>query len=449
MKVSERSGPPIEKGRVGAAGAGVGPRATNAVNAAGSRQIPFELSIALRYLLAKRRQVFISVISAISTLGVTVGVMTLLIALAILTGVQGELRSRILGSAAHVSVFHLETGTIGDYREVVEKAKSVPHVLGASPAVYGKALITSGPGSGLATVKGVDPHLESTVTEFGHNMVAGSLEALAPAGGRDNLPPGIVLGQQLAATLGCSLGDKVTLIFPEGPLSPFGMMPRRKSFQVVGVFRVGLYDFDSAWVLLNLPDAERMLGLEGVNYVETRVDDIYAARRIGEELRRALGRSYGAIDWMEMNQSLFSALWLEKMVTAIFVSFIMGVAALNIVATLILIVMEKTRDIAILRSMGASAKSILAIFMLQGTLIGVAGTAVGATLGVAVSRFLDHYRLIRIPEEVYQVTYVPFKLLPLDFTLVVVGAPLVCFLATIYPARRAARLNPAEALRYE
>jgi lipoprotein-releasing system permease protein len=239
------------------------------------------------------------------------------------------------------------------------------------------------------------------------------------------------------------------LTSPEGRLTPFGMLPRTSRYEVVGVFRVGLYDFDSAWVLLHLPEAQRILDLSGVSYVETRVDDIYAARRIGEDLRRALGRAYGTIDWMEMNQSLFAALWLEKMVTAIFVSFIMGVAALNIVATLILIVMEKTRDIAILRSMGASARSILAIFMLQGTLIGVAGTAVGATLGVVISRFLDHYRLIRIPEEVYQVTYVPFKLLPLDFTLVVVGAPLVCFLATTYPARRAARLNPAEALRYE
>jgi len=421
------------------------------------RHVPFELSIALRYLLAKRKHVLISVISAISTLGVTVGVMTLLLALAILTGVQGELRSRILGSAAHVSLFHVETGTIPDYREVVEKAKTVPQVLGASPAVYGKALITSGPGSGLATVKGVDPRLESTVTGFGHNMVAGSLEALAGPNGNDGDTagetrgglPGIVLGQQLAATLGCSLGDKVTLISPEGPLSPFGMFPSRKNFQVVGIFRVGLYDLDSAWVLINLPDAQRMLGLPGVSYVEARVDDIYAARRIGEDLRRALGRSYGAIDWMEMNQSLFSALWLEKMATAIFVSFIMGVAALNIVATLILIVMEKTRDIAILRSMGATARSILTIFMLHGTLIGVVGTAVGATLGVAVSRFLDHYRLIGIPEEFYHVTYVPFKLLPLDFTLVVVGAPLVCFLATMYPASRAARLKPAEALRYE
>jgi len=414
--------------------------------------MPFELQIALRYLLAKRKQVFISVISAISTLGVAVGVMTLLIALALMTGVQGELRSRILGSAAHVSVFHLQAGSIANYSEVVEKVRQVPHVAGASAAIYGKALLSSPGGAGLAVLKGIDPELEPTVTDFGRNVVEGSLKGLTPAES-DGEPafPGIVLGHELARTLGVSVGDVLTLTSPEGRLTPFGMVPRSGRFKVVGVFRAGLYEFDSSWALVRLDVASRLADLDGAaNYVEARVDDIYDVKAISEAVRNAVGRdAYGTIDWMEMNQSLFSALWLEKTVTAIFISFIVGVAALNIVATLIMIVMEKTRDIAILRSMGATAKSILFIFMLQGTLIGVAGTTAGAVVGVVACRILDHYKLIHIPEEVYQVTYVPFKLLPFDLTLVVLAAPLVCFAATLYPAWRAASLNPSEALRYE
>jgi lipoprotein-releasing system permease protein len=414
--------------------------------------MPFELQIALRYLLAKRRQVFISVISAISTLGVAVGVMTLLVALAIMTGVQGELRARILGSAAHVSVFHVATGAIEDYREVVGKVRAVQHVTGAAPVHYGKALVTAGGGSGLAVVKGIDPMLEPTVTRFGENMVAGSISALSPVNGngRSFSRRGIVLGHQLAGSLGVVVGDEVSVITPEGPLGPGGTVPRTWRFEVVGLFRAGLYDFDTGWALVDLRAAQRFFGFgDTAAYVEIQVDDIYRARLIADDLRRALGKDYGALDWMEMNESLFSALWLEKMVTGIFISFIIGVAALNIIATLIMIVMEKTRDIAILRSMGASARSIMTVFVVQGTLIGLVGTAAGAIIGVGLCRFLDHYRLIRIPEEVYQVAYVPFKLLPLDFALVVVGAPLVCFLATIYPARRASGLNPSEALRYE
>jgi lipoprotein-releasing system permease protein len=412
--------------------------------------MPYELGIALRYLLAKRKQVFISVISAISTLGVVVGVMILLIALAIMTGFQGELRSRILGAASHLSIYSMASGGFLDYRDVVEKVNQVEGVDGAAPVLYGKALASSATGSGLVTLKGVDPALEAGVTEFAHRMVSGSLDALVPGESAPEDLPGLVIGEELAISLGALVGDSVKLTSPEGHLTPFGMLPRTRGFRIVGIFKVGLYDFDHSWALTSLPSAQRMLGLgDVVAYVETRVEDIYDVKDLGTEVRRTLGSGYGTLDWMETNQSLFSALWLEKMVTTIFVSFIVGVAALNIVASQIMIVMEKTRDIAILRSMGATARSIMIIFILQGTIIGLAGTIVGAGLGVGISRFLDYYRLIRIPEDVYQLTYVPFKLLPSDLTLVVLAAPLICFLATIYPARRASRLIISEALRYE
>ncbi|MDB4303647.1 ABC transporter permease, partial [Desulfosarcina sp.] len=373
-----------------------------------------------------------------------------LIALAIMTGFQGELRSRILGAASHLSIYSMAGGGFLDYRDVVEKMGTVEGVDGAAPVIYGKALASSATGSGLVTLKGVDPVLEAGVTEFAHKMVAGNLDALVPGEGDDTTLPGLVIGEELAIVLGCLVGDTVKLTSPEGHLTPFGMLPRTRGFRIVGIFKVGLYDFDHSWALTSLPAAQRMLGMgDVVAYVETRVDDIYDVKALGETAREKLGSGYGTLDWMETNQSLFSALWLEKMVTTIFVSFIVGVAALNIIASQIMIVMEKTRDIAILRSMGATARSIMVIFMLQGTVIGVVGTFVGGVLGVGISWFLDFYRLIRIPEDVYQLTYVPFELLPGDLTLVVLAAPLVCFLATIYPARRASRLIISEALRYE
>ncbi len=412
-------------------------------------RVPFELKVALRYLLAQRRQLFISVISTISTLGVVVGVMILLIALAILTGFQGELRSRILGAASHLSIYREGGQPFEDYRRVVEILETVDGIEGAAPVLYGKALVSSGTGSGLVTLKGIDPALEKNVTEFGGKMLSGDLEDLSVKTDEGSLPP-IVLGDELAIQLGVFVGDTVKVTSPEGHLSPFGMLPRTRSFRVAGVFRLGLYNFDNSWALLDLPDSQRLLGVgDEAMYVETKVRDLYGVEDTEIAAMKALGPDYGSMNWKETNRSLFSAFWLEKMVTTIFISFIVGVAALNIVASQIMIVMNKTRDIAILRSMGASPRSIMSIFMLQGGIIGVAGTAVGAALGVAISWLLDHYRVVSIPEDVYQVAYVPFKLLLSDFTIVVVAAPLVCFLATLYPARRAARLVITEALRFE
>ena len=421
----------------------------------------FELSIAVRYLLAQRRHVFISVISSISTLGVVVGVMILLVALAIMTGFQGELRSRILGAASHLSIYRGGGVAFENYHHVLGELGKIDGLIGAAPVLYGKALVLSGTGSALVTLKGIDPKLEASVTEFSAKMIVGNLNRLAEPDGsdieveiedatEDNVPP-IVLGDELAMTLGVFSGDTVKVMSPEGGhLSPFGMLPRTKTFRVVGIFKLGLYNFDNSWALLGLPDAQRLLGLgDSVIYVETKVENLFGVEMVEIAALKALGEDYGSMNWKESNRSLFSAFWLEKMVTTIFISFIVGVAALNIVASQIMIVMNKTRDIAILRSMGASAKSIMSIFMLQGAIIGIAGTAVGAVLGIGISWFLDRSRLIRIPEDVYQVAYVPFQLLPSDLLLVVIAAPLVCFLATLYPARRAASLAITDALRFE
>lgn len=414
----------------------------------------FELRIALRYLVAQRRQLFISVISTISTLGVIVGVMILLIALAILTGFQGELRSRILGAASHLSIYKGGGAPFDDYRDVIAKLGGIDGIVGAAPVFYGKALVSSATGSGLVTLKGIEPMQEATVTEFGQKMMVGGLMRLVEPKDDDAAPesarPGLVVGEELAMTLGVFIGDVVKVTTPEGHLTPFGMIPRTRSFRVVGIFRLGLYNFDNSWALLHLPEAQRLLGVgDEAMYVETKVRDLFGVDEIEIDAMKALGSDYGSMNWKETNASLFSAFWLEKMVTTIFISFIVGVAALNIVASQIMIVMNKTRDIAILRSMGASAKSIMHIFMLQGSIIGVVGTLIGATLGVTISWVLDHYRLVTIPEDVYQVAWVPFKLLPMDFLLVVLAAPLICFLATLYPARRAAKLVITEALRFE
>jgi lipoprotein-releasing system permease protein len=400
---------------------------------------PYELQIALRYLLARRKQAFISVISFISTLGVTVGVMALVIALALMTGLQGELRDRILGSTAHVYVW--KQGGIADYRAEADALRRVPGVVGAAPAIIGKALVSSERGEAFITIKGIDPALERSLS-------SGSLGALDAGSGE--APPGILLGNELATALGAYPPDSsVTLLTPQGTLSPMGMIPRSRRFQVVGVFSLGLYEFDAAYGFVALEVAGQLLNKDRADLIELRVADIYRAPEIADAITERLGTQYITQDWTDMNRSLFSALWLEKMAISITIGLITMVAALNIIASLILLVMEKHRDIAILKTMGASARSIMAIFMLQGLIIGLVGTAVGATAGWAASYALDRYKVIRVPMDVYQVSHVPFTVQPLDFSLVIVLAVLICFVATIYPSRQAARLDPAQALRYE
>jgi len=406
--------------------------------------MPFELQVALRYLLAKRRQVFISVISLVSTLGVTVGVMALVIALALMTGLQGELQARILGSSAHVYVY--KPAGITDYHAEVQKLSSVPGVIGAAPAVIGKALIT-GLSNGFVGIKGIDTRLESGVTDIGHAITEGSLNGLSPA--TDDALAGIVLGKDLASDIGAKVGDTVRVTTPNGTLSPMGVMPRQRRLKVVGLFRMGLYEVDAGSGFVDLDTGMVLAGADRVDHIEVKVANVYDAPRIADQIADQFGQDYVTQDWTDINQQLYSALLLEKIGMGIGIGLIVAVAALNIVASLILLVMEKTRDIAILKTMGASAKSITLIFLLQGTIIGVIGTIVGATAGALTANVLDRYRLITIPSDIYQVSYLPFKLMPGDLAAVIIGAVVVCFAATLYPSRQASRLDPAQALRYE
>ncbi len=406
--------------------------------------LPFELFVATRYLMARRKQAFISVISLISGIGLSVGVTAVLIVLALMTGLQGEMRDRIVGAAAHIYV--LKAGGFGDTEQELQKIRSVPRVTGAAPAVLGPGLAQSAGDGQPISLKGIDPALERTVSNVGRAMVKGSLDALAPVEG---MLPGIVLGKELAEKLGVTLDDAVEVLTLEGPLGPMGVSPNKRSFRVVGIFALELYEFDASYALVDLQIAKRMLDRPRPDFIEVRVDELFAARDVAIDIGNRLGGEYQAQDWADQNKSLFQALWLEKMAMAITIGLIVMVAALNIIASLILLVMEKTRDIAILKTMGASTASIRRIFVFQGLIIGLVGTTFGAALGTSLIYVLDRYKLIRIELEVYQISHVPFVLQPLDFVVVVVTAVLICFVATIYPSRQAAKLDPAQALRYQ
>jgi lipoprotein-releasing system permease protein len=409
--------------------------------------MPFELYVALRYLLARRKQAFLSLISAISTLGVAVGVAALIIAIALMTGLQGELRDRMLGAMPHIYVSKLTPEGIQDIHAEVEKLRTTPHVVGAAPTVVGKALIRTARSDAFITIEGIDPALESQVNDVARSMQSGKFEALTAPSSPD-APDGILIGQDLAKSLGTFVGDSVTVLSPEGTVSPFGVMPRTRRLKIVGIYALGLFEFDSSYGYVTLDVAKRLTGQDAPQYIKLRVDNIYEAPRIAADINRRFGKLYLAQDCSTLNASLFSALWLEKVAMSITIGLIMIVAALNIVASLVLLVMEKSRDIAILKTMGASARSIMIIFMLQGVLIGIAGLTAGAVLGRGVAYVLDHYKLIHIPIDVYQITYVPFRIETSDFLLVLAAAFAICFIATIYPSRQASRLDPAEALRY-
>jgi lipoprotein-releasing system permease protein len=405
--------------------------------------LPFELFVALRYLLARRKQAFISLISFVSTLGVAVGVMALIVALALMNGLQSEMRDRILGSTPHVYV--AKAGGLIDYHEDIRKLESVDGVVGAAPMILGGGLIDSSAERAFVTLKGIDPAVEAKVTDLPRAMTSGRLSDLAPVEGKSD---GIIIGKDLSERIGAFVGDQVQVLTSAETLTPMGMLPRARVLRVVGTFRLGLYEFDSSYGFISLPVAERLLGRERPDYIQLRVSDIYRAPAIAESIPERLGSVYTAQDWSDMNQSLFSALWLEKMAISITIGLIVMVAALNIVASLVLLVMEKNRDIAILKTMGSPAASVRKIFMLQGLVIGLIGTATGAAGGLILSYVADRYQLVRLPMDVYQISHVPFRIEPFDFTVVVVSAIVICFAATIYPSAHAARLDPAQALRY-
>ena len=382
-------------------------------------------------------------ISLISTLGVTVGVMALVIALALMTGLQQEVRDRILGSNPHIYVWN--TRGVSDYHAEADKLRAVPHVLGAAPAILAQGLISVAGETQPVQIKGIDLDLEPQVTNLREAVTAGSLDALKP---RQDDVDGIMLGKDLGAKLGVTTGDSVSLTLGT-TLSPVGLLPRTRRLKVAGLFSLGLIELDSTQAFLSLDVAQRLLKKDQVDLIQLKVDDLYAAPRIATSITDRFGSNYITQNWAEMNKSLFSALGLEKIAISLSIGLIVMVAALNIVASLILLVMEKHRDIAILKTMGAGARSVTLVFMMQGLIIGFVGTSVGASAAVAICQILTRYKLIKVPADVYQVSYMPFRVLPLDFALVVIGAIAICFAATIYPSRQAAKLDPVQALRYE
>lgn len=407
--------------------------------------MPFELFVAIRYLLAKRKQAFISLISLISTLGVAVGVMALIVALALMTGLQGELRDRILGSMAHVFVWR--TGGIVDYRQDVERLQKVTGVVGAAPAINDQAVVIKDDIKAFINMKGIDPSLEGHVTDLGTALTAGRLSDLRD--GTESELPGILIGKDLAAKLRVRVGDSLNLLTPEGTLTPGGVIPRMRPMRVVGIYSLGLYEFDSTYGFVSLDFAQRIMHKDAPDLIQVKVADMNQAPAVAQQIRQASAGEFQTDDWTNMNRQIFSALSTEKMGMSIAVGLIVIVGALNIIASLILLVMEKTRDIAILKTMGTSSAVVMRIFMMQGLIIGIVGTAVGAIGGLLLCWVLDTYKLIHIPQDVYQVSYIPFVVLPRDFITVVVASVAIAFVATLYPSRQAARLDPVQALRFE
>jgi len=397
----------------------------------------FELFVARRYLKAKRKQAVISVITVISVLGVAAGVMSLVVALAINNGFRNTLQRNLLGATADVTILEKEPGYgIENWRELTGRLRQAPRVTSAAPSLYG-AVFLSGPlQSEGAVLKGVEI---SGGADRGllRQLKAGSVEGLRDTAGL----PGIILGAKLAEKTGMRLRSIVTVISPQGNLTPVGPWPKTERFRVAGIFESGFYDIDSAWAYTSLAAAQRLLGLEDVvNALELKIDDIYQAPAVARAAERIAGPKLGATTWMEQNRQIFNALRMEKAVTWVTIGLIVLVAALNILITLVMMVMEKYRDIAVLMSMGARREQIRRIFMFQGVLIGAVGTLI----------FLaDRHRWIRLDESVYALSFVPFEPRWLDGVWIAAAALLVSFLATLYPARNAARIPPAEALRYE
>ena len=403
----------------------------------------FEWFVARRYLVARRRQAFVSLISMVSIVGVCVGVMALIIALALMTGVQSELRDRIVGSTAPLQVY-LVHGTMDPAAEVA-KLRAMPGITGAAPVILGQCAVDNVGSYEPITVKGIDPVLETQVTDLRAAMRSGSLNDLAQA---PNRMDGVVLGADLAAKLGVTIGDTIQVYVPNITVTPFGpRMQLPSAFKVVGTFSLGFYQFDSGYAFVQLSRAEQLFAREGPDFIELATPNMDDAPRIRDELKAALGPNYSVQDWTEMNKALYSALSLEKIAISLTIGLIVMVAALNIVASLVLLVMEKSRDIAILRTMGAPAGAIRRVFMYQGLVIGLVGTTVGTMLGLLVSYVANRYRLVPLNADVYQISYLPFRPLPFDVTVVVVAAIGVCYLATLYPSRQAGALDPAEALR--
>ncbi len=405
----------------------------------------YELFIAKRYLTAKRKQAFISVITFISALGITIGVMALVIAIALITGFQGDVQDKILSSTSHILIPGLSQDALNDYPELIEKIKGLNGVISASPVAY-ETVLLRGPGQNSgAMLKGVNFEVEREHTSWLQQLEGGRIPD--PKAKRE----GILLGREIAATLGVGIGDWLEVFSGSAlSLSPVGLFPRPKRFVVTGIFKTGLYEFDSSTALIWLDSAQKFFRLgKGISYIQIRIVDIFDAPQIAEKIKEIIPPLAYVMTWMELNKPLFSALKLEKNIMFLTIALIVFVAALNIIATLILMVMEKTRDIGILIAMGATSKNIKKIFFLQGSMIGVIGTAAGVALGLFWCWLANTFRLIKIPVDIYQISFVPFHIKPLDLLLIIGITLLISLVSTLFPSHRASKVDPVIALKYE
>lgn len=408
----------------------------------------FELKVALRYLRSAKHQKFrLSLNTVISVSGVTVGVAALMATLGVMTGFQHKLRSKILGVNSHIVLTDGRSTPISHPEQIIQKVSADPDVVAIAPFIFGQAMVSANKTVSGTVLRGIDPGKEREVTRISQYMVEGHLSSLH--GTKDTDPPGIILGSDLADRLNVDLGDSVDLISPNGTPSAFGMIPKIRHFKVVGVFKSGLYEYDNTLALVDIVQAAKFLGMpEGtVTGLEIRVHDIFMATKMAHRISHSLGFPYWARSWLEMNKNLFSALMLEKLVMYVILVLIVLVASFNIVSTLSMIVIDKAKEIAILKTMGATHRQIMLVFILDGLLIGLTGTAIGIPLGYFITYLLEHY--YTLPNDVYFVSHIPVIIRAEDVFTVAFSAVGISFLATIYPSRQAARLEPVDALRYE
>ncbi|MBW1805432.1 MAG: lipoprotein-releasing ABC transporter permease subunit [Deltaproteobacteria bacterium] len=406
----------------------------------------FEFFLGMRYLKAKRKQAFISIIAVISVVGVMVGVMALIVVLSVMNGFRADLMSKILGVNSHLLVRHYG-GAFNDYNSVLEEIDGIDGVVAMTPSIYSQVMVNSSGGVSGAVLRGIDTGSAGKVIGIVPMIKQGTLSSLDEIHDR---MPAIIVGSELARQLGVIPGDALTIVSPEGKLTPLGRTPNSRKYRVTGLFNSGMYEYDMTMVFISLKEAQEFLGIEGrITGIEVKVEDVYRSDSIGNAIREELDYPYWVQDWKMKNRSLFSALKLEKITMFIILTMIVLVGALNIISTLVMIVMEKTRDTAILRAMGATRRSIMFVFMLQGLLVGLVGTFAGLASGLGICHLLSKYKFIELPSDIYYISTLPVRVETMDVIFVTLAAVVISFLATIYPSWHASRMNPVEALRYE